>query len=170
VIVSAIDDSGNNIESEIMEKIFSLSAQSVVSKTLSPEQNKKLDDIELRSVSIVSAEIAERNGKYFDDEINKLDSWAEDKRRALKAELKYYDDQIGLSKKEARLAPNLPEKLAIQKKIRELDAKRNIAWKQYDESAKVIEQQKDGLLDTVEKRLKQKAEKETLFSIRWKIV
>jgi ERCC4-related helicase len=170
LIVSALDDSGDRIESEIMEKMFSLSAQSVVSKTLSPEQNKKLDDIEQRSISIVATEIAERNGNYFDDEINKLDNWADDKRRALKAELKDYDDQIALLKKEARLALNIPEKLAIQKKIRELDAKRNVAWKQYDESAKVIEQQKDGLLDTVEKRLEQKAEKETLFSIRWKII
>lgn len=170
LIASAIDEAGERIESEIIEKIFSLSAKSVVTTKLTPEQKKKLDDIEQRSVSIISAEIADRNGKFFDDEINKLDSWAEDKRRGLKAELKDYDDQIALLKKEARLAVNLPEKLATQKKIRDLDAKRNIAWKEYDESAKVVERQKDELLDSVEKRLKQNAEKETLFSIKWKII
>ncbi len=170
VIISASDEAGERIESEIIKKIFSLPAQSVASKTLSSEQHKNLDEIEQRTITIISGQIAERNGKYFDDEINKLDGWAEDKRQALKAELKDYDDQITLFKKEARLAINLPEKLVTQKKIRDLDAKRNIAWKQYDESARVIEQQKDDLLDTVEKRLKQIAEKKTLFSIKWKII
>lgn len=73
-------------------------------------------------------------------------------------------------KKEGWTALNLPEKLTVQKKIRDLDAMRNAAWKQYDEAAKIIEQQKDGLLDTVEKRLKQKIEKKTLFTIVWRII
>ncbi len=123
--------------------------------------------------------ISDYHAKYFayeltkrcaSDSLEKLDNWAEDKRRSLKILLKEYDDQIMAHKKEGRTALNLPEKLTAQKKIRDLDAKRNAAWKQYDEAAKIIEQQKDGLLDTVEKRLKQKIENETLFTIYWKII
>ena len=68
------------------------------------------------------------------------------------------------------MAANLPDKLAIQKKLRDLDKKRDAAWKEYDEAAKTIEKQKDELLDTVEERLKQTVEEKTLFTIRWKIV
>ena len=71
------------------------------------------------------------------------------KRRSLKIQLKEYDDQIMVLKKEGRTALNLPEKLTVQKKIRDLDAKRNVAWKEYDEAAKIIEQQKDGLFLTL---------------------
>lgn len=170
IIVSAIDNAGNPIDSYIIKKIFMLSASSVTPQSLSAEQHKQLDKVEQRTISVISTQIAERNGKFFDDEINKLDNWAEDKRHALKADLKEYDDEIALLKKEARLAINLPEKLAVQKKIRDLDAKRNAAWKQYDEAARVIEQQKDGLLDTIEKRLKQMSEKKPLFTIKWKII
>jgi hypothetical protein len=69
-----------------------------------------------------------------------------------------------------RLAANLPDKLAIQKKLRELDSKRDIAWKAYDADAKQIEKQKDELLDTVEERLKQTIEEKTIFTIRWSVV
>jgi len=40
------------------------------------------------------------------------------------------------------LAANLPDKLTIQKKLRDLDKKRDVAWKTYDEEAKQIENKK----------------------------
>ncbi len=170
IVISAVDEKEEAIDPEIIKKIFSLSSVSVTPRQVTPELHKKLDGLEQRSVSILFAQIAERNGKFFDDEIDKLDNWAEDKRQSLKIQLKEYDDQIMALKKEGRTALNLPEKLTAQKKIRDLDAKRNAAWKLYDEAAKTIEQQKDGLLDTVEKRLKQIIEKKTLFTIKWKII
>jgi len=107
---------------------------------------------------------------FFEDEVEKLDNWADDKRKGFKAELKEYDDQIAALKKEARQAANLPDKLAIQKKLRDIDKKRNTAWKEYDEATKQIEKQKDKLIDTVEKRLRQTAETLPLFTIRWSVV
>ena len=66
---------------------------------VTPELHKKLDGLEQRFVSTLFAQIAERNGRFFDDEIDKLDNWAEDKRRSLKILLKEYDDQIMALKK-----------------------------------------------------------------------
>ena len=115
---------------------------------------RKLDNIKKKEIKKILVENTERNSKYFDDEVDKLDKWSEDKRKGLKAELKDYDDQIAILKKEARLAANLPDKLTIQKKLRDLDKKRDVAWKTYDEEAKQIEKQKDTLIDSVEKKLK----------------
>jgi ERCC4-related helicase len=170
VIVSAIDEAGEPIESDIIKRIFSLSAVSATMQTLSTEQHKKLDELEQRILSVLLSQITERNGKFFDDEIDKLDSWAEDKRRSLKIQLKEFDDQIMMLKKEARTAVNLPEKLTAQRKIRDLDAKRNSAWKEYDEAAKIIEMQKDDLLDILEKQMKKTVEKKSVCDIAWKII
>ncbi len=73
-------------------------------------------------------------------------------------------------KKEGRLAPNLLEKIEIQKRIRTLDKKRDTAWREYDQAAQEIERQKDELIDRVEARLQQEMEEENLFTIRWKLV
>jgi hypothetical protein len=118
----------------------------------------------------VLGDISERNTVFFEEEMEKLDRWAEDKRKSLKGTLKDYDDQIADHKKQARVAPNLPEKLAIQKKIRNLDKKRDEAWREYDEGARGIERQKDSLIDDVEARLQQEIEEENLFTVRWKLV
>ena|GEM_PF-2273226 len=93
-----------------------------------------------------------------------------DKRKGLKSEFKEFDDQIAVLKKEARLAGNLPDKLAIQKKLRDIDKKRDAAWKEYDNEARQIEKQKDELLDSVEERLKQTLEEKTIFTINWSVV
>lgn len=103
------------------------------------------------------------------DMVDKLDNWAEDKRAGLKADLKELDDHIKVLKKEIRQTGNLPDKLALQRKARESESKRDEAWRAYDAAAKEIEVQKDGLLDRVEERLGQSVSDDELFAIRFEI-
>jgi hypothetical protein len=106
---------------------------------------------------------------WFDEEMEKLDKWAEDKRAGLKADLKELDEQIKALKKEIRQTGNLPEKLSLQRQARALETKRDEAWRAYDAAAKEIEIQKDGLLDQVEERLGHSVSDEELFVIRFEI-
>ena len=68
------------------------------------------------------------------------------------------------------MAPNLPEKLRLEKERRQLEGKRDEAWREYDQSAREIEKRKDKLIDEIEKKLKQSITERELFTIRWKIV
>jgi hypothetical protein len=69
----------------------------------------------------------------------------------------------------ARQTGNLPDKLSLQRKARELETKRDEAWRAYDVSAREIEVQKDGLLDQLEERLAQQVGDEELFAVRFQI-
>ena len=121
-----------------------------------------------REVEILQ-ENAERNAQYFDDEMGKLDAWADDKRNSLRLSLKGWDDQIKELKREARAARSLPDKLAVQKKIRDLEKKRDTAWHDYDQIAREIEKQKDRLIDNIEKKLAESVSRDTVFTIRWRL-
>lgn len=96
-----------------------------------------------------------RNGRWFDTEMDKLDRWAEDRRATLKAELEKLDEALKETKKAARLAPNLPEKLERQREVRKLEAKRDDAWRSYDQASRDLDRQKDALLDEISQRLQQ---------------
>ena len=98
-----------------------------------------------------------------------MDRWGEDQRNSLKLALKELEDQIKETRRNARLAPNLPEKLKLEREKRSLDSKRDEAWKRYEQAAKDIDTRKDGLMDEVEKRLKQQVNEQSLFTIRWQI-
>jgi hypothetical protein len=65
---------------------------------------------------------------------------------------------------------NLPEKLERQKELRKLETKRDEAWHSYDQASREIDRRKDALLDEISHRLGQKTERETLFTLRWRVV
>src|SRR5207302_4105781 len=104
---------------------------------------------------------------FFEIEMDKLDRWAEDHRRSLKSTLDELDVKIKDTRKEARSAPNLPTKLELQRQVRQLEEKRNAAWREYDEAAQQVELKKDGLLDEISQRLNQQTEQQELFFVRW---
>ncbi|MFH0812757.1 MAG: SNF2-related protein [Pseudomonadota bacterium] len=113
--------------------------------------------------------LAAKNGHWFDTEMDKLDRWAEDRRAGLKVEREELDQQIRETKKSARFAPNLPEKLERQRELRKMETKRDEAWRTYDQESREIDRQKDALLDEVSRRLEQRAEEMVLFVLRWRI-
>ena len=167
ILLAGVTADGHELDEDQARRLFNLSAQ------IKEDVSCPTDGVQVaytRRKKAVLGGIAERNAVFFEEEIDKLNRWAEDKRKSLKVTLKDHDDQIGELKKEARLAPNLPEKLKIQKEIRALDKKRDEAWHEYDSSARDIEKQKDSLIDRVEARMEQEVEEETLFTINWKLI
>jgi len=97
----------------------------------------------------ILGELIERRSQWFDQEMEKLDHWAEDKRAGLKLDLKDLDGQVRELKQQIRRTGNLPDKLALQREIRELEKKR-------DEAAR-----------TTRQRVRSKGKK-TACSTKWK--
>ncbi len=167
IIIAAMTDDGRRIDAKAAMRLFDLPAENIGTADLAIPSTLA-DTVELERQSILEA-LAARQSAWFDQEMDKLDCWAEDKRAGLKADLKDLDDQIKAMKKEVRQTGNLPDKLALQRKARSLETMRDEAWRAYDEAAKEIETQKDGLLDQVEERLGQDVSDEPLFAIRFEI-
>jgi hypothetical protein len=170
VIVSAINESGESIDADIIKKLFSLSAKSITLKELSPAEYKKLDELEQQTISIISGEIMERNGKFFEDEVNKLDNWADDVKKSLELDLRKLEIDIKTDKTNAKKIINLGDKLKAQREIKDSEKKRNEMRKKLYDSQDEVEVKKEKLLETVEAQLKQKSKLESLFTISWKII
>jgi len=168
IILAAMTDQSVRLDPKTAMRLFELPAKKNGQAELRlPESLAATVETQRRTIL---DEMAARQSAWFDDEMEKLDNWAEDKRAGLKADLKELDEQIKALKKEIRQTGNLPDKLALQRQARTLETKREEAWRAYDAAAKEIEVQKDGLLDQVEERLGQEVSDEQLFAIRFEIV
>ena len=163
-------DKGKPLDQEQMLRLFDLDAQiKDLSKTFKfSSTNFEKQFAELQAEILSKQEL--RNNEYFDEEIEKLDHWAEDARTGLKLALRETDDEIKELKRSARTAGSLQEKVRLQKEVRNLQKKRDELWRDYDQAAKEVERQKDILLDETEARLELHVEQEELFMIRWKLV
>jgi ERCC4-related helicase len=112
-------------------------------------------------------EVTTRNTRFLDDEMEKLDHWAEDIKRSLEIELRNIDVEIKTLKAEARKIVKLEEKVALQREIKEKEKKRNslrlTLFQQQDE----VDARKEALIDNVQARLLQGTKLTELFTIRW---
>ena len=167
----AITDDGEVLEKEVCERFFSLPAivsdnSEVISDNLHQTLKNNLDSSQLQILD----EIGQRNASYFETELEKLDFWGEDKRNSLKVTLKDLDQEIKETKKQARLAPNLPDKLKLEKHRKKLENERDTAWREYDGAAKEIERSKDRLIEKIEEKLKQQIKKTDLFLFKWNLI
>src|SRR3989339_718407 len=170
LVLSAIDDAGEIIDQEIAEKFFALSARVVASAVIHPADRDKLNELDNQAMSSVAAKITDRNGAFFDDEVDKLDKWADDVKKALDLDLRKLEIDIKTAKTNAKKMIDLADKLRAQKGIKAMEADRNEKRKQQFEAHDQVEQRKESLINKVEAQLKQKASSEQLFTIRWKIV
>lgn len=149
--------------------MFDVPGEEVGPASCDPDIRQRCEGQITAEIQRIADRLAEKNGGWFDAEMDKLDRWAEDQRRSLKADLEELDAKIKDMKREARSAPNLPTKLDLQRQLRQLETKRSEAWKDYDDSSRDVERKKDGLLDDISQRLNQKTELEALFMIRWQL-
>ena len=167
LLLAAVTDDGTAIESRTALRLFDLPARKQKEGAASPP--KMVQDALGAQHQSVLEELAARQSQWFDQEMEKLDNWAEDKRASLKFDLKELDDALKDLKKQIRQTGNLPDKLALQRRVRDLEKKRDEAWRTYDDAARTIEVEKDGLLDRVEEQLKQDVTTEDLFTITFEI-
>jgi ERCC4-related helicase len=170
LILAGVTDEGEVLDEAQCRRFFDLPAEESKGMGLPANIKAMLDEANAQRRQELLDEITAKNGQWFDIEMDKLDRWAEDRRAALKVELEELDQQIKETKKAARLAPNLPDKLERQRALRKLETRRDEAWRSYDEASREIDRQKDVLLDEIGRRLEQKTEQELLFTLRWCLV
>ncbi len=168
ILLAGVTDEGQPLDEEQCRRLLTLPALESSTKTDCEESAQAhLSKLLNSGRQAIFDSLSDKNASYFELELDKLDRWGEDQRASLKMALKELEDQIKETRRNARLAPNLPEKLRMEREKRQLDAKRDEAWRQYEQAAKDIEAKKDALMDEVEKRLKQHVSEQSLFTIRW---
>jgi adenine-specific DNA-methyltransferase len=114
--------------------------------------------------------ISQRNTVFFEMEVNKLDSWAEDLKVGLEREIKELDRQIREARRAATAAPTLQEKIEAQKHVKSLEAHRNTRRRALFDAQDAIDRHREQLIAEIEGKLGQKTTILELFSIRWKII
>jgi hypothetical protein len=169
ILLAGITDDGEPLNEDQCRRLLTLPATDVALDTDGEVQKQKLEELLNEQRQSVFDKLESKNASYFEGELDKLDRWGEDQRASLKLALKELEDAIKETRRNARLAGNLPDKLKLEREKRSLDTKRDEAWKEYEKAAKDIEVKKDSLMDTVEKRLKQQVAENPLFTIKWKV-
>ena len=171
VILSALTDDGIVLDLEQCSKLFLLEGNIIPNQQTISNDTKLIltENLEKEKQNILSSNKL-RNAQYFDDEITKLECWADDLKGSLELDLKELDREIGVKKSEARKILNLEEKVSAQREIKDMEKKRNELRRNLFLAQDEVDKRKEKIIEDIEARLKQKIETKELFTIRWSLI
>lgn len=167
LIASGVLDDGTPLDDELLHKLLSIPA-TVLSEFVSGEP-PDLEPLRQQEIDLRLEHVQTRNITFFDEEVAKLDRWADDLKYGPERELKEIDREIADARRAATLAHSLQEKLDAQKSIRTLEAKRGKKRRDLYEAQDSIDEQRSELIGKLEGQLQQKVHICQLFIIGWDI-
>jgi ERCC4-related helicase len=172
LIFAGVTDGGQSIDQETAARLLTLPGRLRNSPLLPPREESEarasaLEEIVQQRRSTIQQEISERNAKFFEEEAEKLDGWADDLKLVLEREIKEIDRQIKEVRRAGTTALTLEEKLAGQKEVKALEAQRNQKRRSLFEAQDQVDKQRDGLIAQIEQKLTQATNLERLFILRW---
>lgn len=169
LIVSATTADGVVMAENDPEKLLRFPAQMQSAGLFNEGDATLLADIEARKQQLLR-EINQRNLGYFEQEVEKLDAWADDLKLGLEQQIKEIDREIKEVRRTAAMSPTLDEKLHWQKQQRELESKRNKLRRELFNRQDEVEAQRNNLISQLEEQLQQQVEEQTLFTIEWQLI
>lgn len=169
LLVSCCKDNCEDVYPDIAERMLMLPANVIDNADIPTTIYEKLTNLTEASKTSVLEQSALRNENFFEEEMDKLDTWAGDMKVALEREIKDLDAEIKLRKSNAKKLAHLAEKVAEHRVIKELESKRAEKRQNLYEAQDEIDARKETLLDKVERMLEQKVEEKELFTIKWRV-
>lgn len=171
LIEVAVLSDGEQVANEIIKHLWTLpSTVELDDRDIPSNIRQRLSEIKQHEQGFVDDLAKKRSIELFDEEIEKLDRWADDMKLGLEKEIKDLDATIKLSKSIARKEDSIQGRVAAQRQIKEMEKQYKEKQKNYFEELDRIDAEKDKLIDDLEQLLKVKKHEEKLFTLRWKIV
>ena len=169
LLFSGCTDDGEILDQETCEKLLSIPA---AGKPFSvhDEVPSNLAANSQRRVQAAIAKALEANERLFNEERDKLERWADDKLLAAEEALRNTKARIAQLKRDARKASSLQEQDGIQHELSELERKQRRLRQEIFAVEDEIIAKRDALIASLQQRLQEKTETETVFTLRWQVM
>lgn len=166
LLAAAVTDTGEVVEEETVSRLLRLPLSEITSIEEQPLLPALTAQCEALRNSFIQ-QVERDNELYYNEEVEKLERWSEDRRIALDLRIKQLDIEIKDTRKSARQLPSLKEKMEAKRALKALERERDNIMLQYHVEKKKIEQEEDRLLEEVEQKLVTEITSSQLFAVSW---
>ena len=168
IIFAGISETGEILDEQVVERLFGLPHK------LAPDREVSISLYLQRVIDKAEANLLEKlenqKAKWFAEESQKIEKWAEDKIAGAEKELSDVKLQVRDLKREMRHTIDPKEQLRIQTTIQDLEkSKRRLRQRIFEVEDEILEQ-RDGVIADIERRLQQNTNIQEIFTVRWSVV
>jgi hypothetical protein len=169
LLFSGFDEAGRSLDQETMEKLFGCAGRTDGSDSLPATVMQRLATEAERHAQATVSRSLEQNNLHFNQAREKLELWADDMVLSAEKALRDTKEQIKVLRRQARQATTLEEQHEIQEKIQKLERQQRRQRQDIFKAEDEIMEKRNALIESLERRLAQRTDTETLFTIRWAV-
>ncbi|MBF0541332.1 MAG: DEAD/DEAH box helicase [Nitrospirae bacterium] len=170
LLFNGFTNTGEQIDQEICEKIFQCDGRLSQNVNIDETIELKLIEDSKVNVEVTKNRVLDENNKYFKDEQDKLQKWADDIVKASEKELEDIKNYIKDLNRKLRLAENTEEQLQLQTKISELERQKRHKRQNIFNVEDDVEKRRKGMIEDLKKKMFRSIEDNIIFIIEWEIV
>ena len=167
LVFTGLTDKGTILDGEVCQKLFNLPGK--LAEETPNESPANLMQQNQRQVEATLSRALETNNRFFQQEREKLEKWADDKVLAAEQALIDTKNRIKAQKRESRQADTMEDQQLAQKSLRNLERLQRKQRQEIFDVEDEIMEKRDELITALESRLKQKTDIQPLFTVRWHI-
>ena len=166
VVCASVTDGDVSLDREQIERLLGVSA--CTSDLGAAEPPAALARERESAVQGILREVEVRSAAWYDEEVAKLEHWADDLRLSLERQLRDLDMQISEARRGARAAETMAAKLEMQRTLKTLEQRRNDSRRALFDAQDQIGAKRDMLIADVERQLSVSTTWEERFVIEWR--
>lgn len=164
-------DDGTYLSDDVIQKMFRVNTQE---QYIDINIDNKLNDEVEKDIKIYSNKIfnesSEKNNEYLNDEIIKINKWADDKIQAIELEVEQMREQRKELRKQSDLSSNSTDKLRIEMEISNLTDRISKKWSELSENEKVVEKKRNTMIESIKKENMKTSELNVIFTIKFEVI
>lgn len=161
---------GQTVEPDILQKMFNCNAIVNENFKVNHEFVHRLKQDSKQHVSATLNKSLENNHRFFNDERERLEKWADDMMYSVEKELQDLKVKIKEVKRKSRQSISMEEQHKFQKELQELEKNQRRKRQQIFEAEDEIAERRDELINELENQMIQTTSEEVLFIIQWRVV
>ena len=169
LLFAARMDDGQTLDEQQASRLLTLPASTAAVSDLALDAATLAAQQE-QTRTVLLKQISDRNAKFFEAELAKLDGWADDQVASSEKALKDIKKRIRELRNEATKAADLAEQARIQTDMADAERRQRKLRQEIFEVEERIYAQRDLLVAGIRGKLEQKTHTLDLFTVRWSLV
>lgn len=169
--INGILDDGTRLDDEICKKLFRLDTTELIFDQIPKSQ--LIDDLVVDSdinINRLKEISISKNNENLQNEIDKINSWADDKIQATQLSVENMREERKKLQKESELASNFVEKKEIEEKILLLSKKIKESWLRLADSEEKIEEERKKMIQNIKQIDYGKQKEELIMLVEFEVV
>ena len=162
-------EDGTYLSDDIIQKMFRVNTKEEYFDFNSSLIDKVNEDIKIYSNKIFN-ESTEKNNEYLNNEIIKINNWAEDKIQAIELEVEQMREQRKELRKQSDLSTNSTDKLRIENEISALTERISKKWLELSENEEAVESKRNEMVESIKKESMKTSELKELFVVEFEVI